>query len=213
MQIKRQWGRGGCRNNSGGGGVGFSQQCSPYRLRATTRTGVGGQTRGSHWVQICSRADQWVALLRKKKKSQLNTVCRQRPRRVFCFLPNYLRQAQEQTGGEHMALPLRDPHVLWGWWMPYPPSRHGRGRGVCDRVQESSHDKQSTSLNYAFLQEQLRIQVSCQLFSSLPIYSEAPVCRPCTVVLAVQISTMLPRAGPELMATLPLPPKGGILPF
>lgn len=30
------------------------------------------------------------------------------------FPAQYLRQVQEHAGGEHMALPLREPHVLWG---------------------------------------------------------------------------------------------------
>lgn len=109
----------------------------------------------------------------------------------------YLRQVQEHTGGEYMALPLRDPHVLWGvdgcrWWAS-PLFRHGRGHKVCDQVQESSSDKWSTPLNDVFLQEQLRIQVFRQPFSSPPVYSEALVERPCTIVLAALISTMLLR--------------------
>lgn len=106
---KQQWGAGRL--------LSFSQQCSPYRVRAMTWTGMNSQTRGAQWVQKCSRADQWVALLRGKK-SQLNTVCRQRPCRVFCFLPNTLGRFKSRREGKTWLCLSGVPHVLWGWWMP-----------------------------------------------------------------------------------------------
>lgn len=80
---------------------------------------MDSQTRGAHWVQKCSRADQRVALLRKKK-GQLNKHCMQTETLQGLLFPaQYPGQVQEQTVGEYTALPLGNPHVLWGWQMPF----------------------------------------------------------------------------------------------
>lgn len=92
----------------------------------------------------------------------------------------------------------------------YPPSRHGRGCGVCDRVQESSRDRQSTPLK-------LCLPAGAAQDSSLS--SAFFLLSPATCTPALHSSLGCPdkhdaaKAGPELMATLPLSPKGGILPF
>lgn len=64
-------------------------------------------------------------------------------------------------GGELRALPLKDPLVPWGWWMP---AIGGHAHlpdmgGAVEYVRESSRDKQTPPLSNAFLQEQLGIQV------------------------------------------------------
>lgn len=72
-----------------------------------------------------------------------------------------------------MALPLGDPHVLWGWWTLWVGGQTHLPDvgGACDQVRESSRDKQSTPLNSAFLQEQLGFKSIVSLFL-LSVYSE-----------------------------------------
>lgn len=54
----------------------------------------------------------------EKKKGQLNQHCMQMETlQGFLFPAQYLGQVQEQTVGEYMALPLGNPHGLWGWQM------------------------------------------------------------------------------------------------
>lgn len=102
MQIKRQ------QTGAGGGaettaGVGFPQQCPLLGSEPLRGTKMDSPTRGAHWVQKRSRADQRVALLRrKKKKSQLNKHCMQTEKTLLglLFPAQHLGQVQEQTVGD-----------------------------------------------------------------------------------------------------------------
>lgn len=174
MQIKRQ------QTGAGGGaettaGVGFPQQCPLLGSEPLRGTKMDSPTRGAHWVQKRSRADQRVALLRRKKKKkptkQTLYADREDPAGSVVSCPTPWAGSRADGRG-YMTLPLGNPHH---GRRTHPPSRRGRGCGGCDQVQESSTTSNLHPPSHAFLQEQRSIQVYWSL-SSLPCPLQALHC-------------------------------------
>lgn len=90
-----------------------------------------------------------------------------------------------------------------------PPSRHGRGRGARDWEQGSSCDKHSmpspASAGAAGL------QVSQSLLLTCPLQAPCTPALHCSPVWSEK--RYAAKAGLELTASLPQPPKGGIVLF